>query len=167
MSHRITGNKGALVNKSVSTCYRYSLRVHRGNRRSFPVEGLTAYILSYCLRVQLLISLHLGADCRPPESPLEAVGISPVFSFCLAPTVKPGLQLFPRRSLSTLSEWLPNHLFWERTELGIHEFSRNTQNRGGSVCTSTSSNCFLWLSTDPVSKNNQLSISLLGARLHS
>lgn len=32
----------------------------------FPWKAWTAYITSCCLRVQLLISLHLGADCNPP-----------------------------------------------------------------------------------------------------
>lgn len=41
-----------------------------------PGRGMTIYFYSYCLGVQLLISLHLSADCTPRFGSLMGVGTS-------------------------------------------------------------------------------------------
>lgn len=69
----------------------------------FPWKGLTTYFIRCCLRVQLLISSHLGTDCNPPWSPKEQVATSPAFSLWLTPTIKPSCQYLPERSLFNIS----------------------------------------------------------------
>lgn len=63
-----------------------------------PESGLAAYFASCCLRVRLLITLHLDSDCNPPESLKELVGTFPTFSLRLPP-IKTSLQLLPRKEL--------------------------------------------------------------------
>lgn len=80
--------------------------------QSFPGRDLTTYFIRCCLRVQLLISSHLCTDCNPPWSPKEQVATSPAFSLWLTPTIKPGCQYCPERSLFTYLTpqflWLPS-----------------------------------------------------------
>lgn len=74
-------------------------------------RDLTAFFISCCLRVQLLISLHLNAKRNLPWSPKEQVGTSPTFSLWLTPTIKPICQYLPEKSLFTYLTpeflWLP------------------------------------------------------------
>ena len=57
-----------------------------------PEKGLTAYFFNCCLRVGLLISLHLEDDWVYPE-PERACGRFPSHIPWLSPTAKPSLQL--------------------------------------------------------------------------
>lgn len=45
--------------------------------QSFSARSLTGYLTCYCLRVQLLTSMYLGASCDLPQSLGELVGIPP------------------------------------------------------------------------------------------
>ena len=69
--------------------------------QSFSGSDQTTYFTSCCLRVGLLISIHLDANCDPYQNLKEPVGTCPVFSLLLTPTVKPSCQYLPGRNLSS------------------------------------------------------------------
>lgn len=69
--------------------------------QSFPGKGLTARFTSSCLRAQLWISTHLGADFNtlvdPSQSLKKPVGTAPIF--LQLPTIKLNCQYLSERIL--------------------------------------------------------------------
>lgn len=104
----------------------------------FPWKGFNCNFLRCCLRVRLLISLHLAADVTPLWS-LKIVGSSLTFFLGLAPKIKPSLQLLPERNLPThvepqLCSCHPrdgplHHLAMRANVVCIHECHSNILNK--------------------------------------
>lgn len=75
--------------------------------QSFPRRSLTTWFTSSCVLYKMmseapsLISIHLHADCDPPQGLERLVSTSPAFFLQLTPTIKSNHQHLLGRSLST------------------------------------------------------------------
>lgn len=155
-----------------------------GRNGSFPVSAwkgvdCVLYSLSYCLRFQFLISLHVGADWNFPRSLTVLVGMSPAVVPWLTPTVKPGFKLLPGGSLlvhpAPQQLWLPpKELVPKSPSFGAWwglavSPQDHTKQRGSSVWAHKISLWLCPLTKHRVNKQGHPApgFSLIGARLHS